>query len=163
MSTDQFRNDNADAARHAIDARLQPLPFPLALSVSTLILPALSAASTGGPLRDSVLPVPLTVTPPSLRPGLFLRVLTTQGKEISMTHLNTAATTLPNQHRISTARFALDSASWARGDNPAICDEAVIDLLADLRHFCIARHIDFNDCNRIAESHFEAEITGSQS
>jgi hypothetical protein len=68
---------------------------------------------------------------------------------------------LPNAQRIATARSAL-SPVWARGDNPAIADEAVIDLLADLRHFCIARRIDFEACNRIAGTHFEAEINGGQ-
>ena len=64
-------------------------------------------------------------------------------------------------HRIATARHALASASWARGDNPAICDEAVTDLLTDLRHFCVARRIDFDACNLMAQDHFEAE-TGAQ-
>ena len=62
-----------------------------------------------------------------------------------------------NAHRIATARHALSSASWARGENPAICDEAVTDLLTDLRHFCMARRIDFDACNLIAQAHFEAE------
>jgi hypothetical protein len=69
-------------------------------------------------------------------------------------------TARPNARRITTARLALTSASWARGDDLAVCDEAVIDLLADLRHFCVARHIDFAACNLIAETHFEAEING---
>jgi hypothetical protein len=51
---------------------------------------------------------------------------------------------------------------WARGPNPAICDEAVIDLLVDLRHFCIARRIDFTSCNLIAETHLETEISGGR-
>ncbi len=51
---------------------------------------------------------------------------------------------------------------WARGDDFPVCDEAVIDLLADLRHFCIARHIDFAACNAIAEGHFDTEISGGQ-
>lgn len=67
---------------------------------------------------------------------------------------------LPDAHRIATARFALNSASWARGDNPAIADEAVIDLLADLMHFCSARRINFEECSRIAGDHFAVEITG---
>jgi hypothetical protein len=70
------------------------------------------------------------------------------------------AGSLPHAHRIATARFALSSASQARGDKPAICDEAVVDLLADLRHFCAARRIDFDECNRIAETHFDAELSG---
>jgi hypothetical protein len=69
---------------------------------------------------------------------------------------------LPNAQRIVTARSALSAAMWARGDNPAIADEAVIDLLADLRHFCIARRIDFEACNRVAGAHFKAEINGGQ-
>lgn len=69
--------------------------------------------------------------------------------------------TLPNAQRIITARHAILAASWARGNNPAICDEAVIDLLADLMHFCAAQRIDFADCARIAALHFEAEIGGA--
>jgi hypothetical protein len=74
-----------------------------------------------------------------------------------------SANALPNARRISTARSALSAAMWARGDNPAICDEAIIDLLADLRHFCAARRIDFTACNLIAETHFETEISGGRS
>ena len=73
------------------------------------------------------------------------------------------AGSLPHAHRIATARFALSSASQARGDKPAVCDEAVVDLLADLRHFCAARRIDFDECNRIAETHFNAELSGGNS
>jgi len=51
---------------------------------------------------------------------------------------------------------------WARGDNPAICDEAVIDLLVDLRHLSVARRIDFAACNAAAETHFETEISGGR-
>ncbi len=69
---------------------------------------------------------------------------------------------LPNAQRIATARSALNAAISARGDHPAIADEAVIDLLADLRHFCIARRIDFEACNRVAGAHFEVEINGGQ-
>ena len=67
---------------------------------------------------------------------------------------------LPNARRVATARSALSAARWVRGDHPAIADEAVIDLLADLRHFCVARRIDFTACNLIAEAHFETEIDG---
>ena len=74
----------------------------------------------------------------------------------------TSATALPNARRVATARSALNAAMWARGDNPAICGEAVIDLLVDLRHFCIARRIDFTSCNLIAETHFETEIRGGR-
>lgn len=36
-------------------------------------------------------------------------------------------------------------------------DAAVIDLLADLRHFCEARGMDFDDLNRIAGNHYTDE------
>ena len=68
----------------------------------------------------------------------------------------------PNAQRITTARLALKSASWARGDDLAGSDEAVIDLLTDLRHFCVARHIDFTACNEAAEACFSADINGGQ-
>ena len=66
----------------------------------------------------------------------------------------------PNAHRIGTARSALNAAMWVRGDDYPVCEEAVISLLADLRHFCIARHINFTACNGIAEGRFNAEIEG---
>jgi hypothetical protein len=50
---------------------------------------------------------------------------------------------------------------WARGENAA-SDEAVIDLLADLRHFCAARHIDFSACDATAQAHFNSEISGGR-
>ena len=70
---------------------------------------------------------------------------------------------LPNARRVATARAALNAAMAARADLPAICDEAVIDLLADLRHFCSARHIDFSECDRVACSHYQTEIAGGRS
>jgi len=68
----------------------------------------------------------------------------------------------PNAQRISTARSALTAAMWARGEDFPVSDEAVINLLADLRHFCIARHINFTACNGIAEGRFQTEINGGQ-
>jgi hypothetical protein len=70
------------------------------------------------------------------------------------------ADTFPDAQRIATARSALSAAMSARGINPAIADEAVVDLLADLRHFCAARRIDFAACNEAAEAHFATEISG---
>lgn len=69
-------------------------------------------------------------------------------------------TSRPNPHRIGTARSALNAAMWVRGEDHPVCEEAVISLLADLRHFCIARHINFTACNGIAEGRFKAEIEG---
>ena len=68
-----------------------------------------------------------------------------------------------NAHRIGTARSALNAAMWVRGDEHPVCEEAVISLLTDLRHFCIARHINFTACNGIAEGRFHAELDGGQS
>jgi hypothetical protein len=68
-----------------------------------------------------------------------------------------------NAHRNRTARSPLHAALWVRGDDYPACEEAVISLLADLRHFCIARHINFTACNGIAEGRFTAEISGVQS
>lgn len=63
-----------------------------------------------------------------------------------------------NSRRIGTARFALASSLWARGENPQLFEEeAVIDLLADLRHFCREESIDYSRCDRIAGQHFDAE------
>lgn len=76
--------------------------------------------------------------------------------------MTTSPNTLPNARRVATARSALSAAMWARGENLA-SDEAVIDLLADLRHFCAARRIDFGACNATAQTHFETEISGGRS
>ena len=48
----------------------------------------------------------------------------------------------------------------ARGNDFPVSDDTVINLLTDLRHFCIARHINFTACNGIAEGRFNAEING---
>ena len=65
----------------------------------------------------------------------------------------------PNAQRIGTARSALSAAMWARGDDFPLTDEAVINLLADLRHFCIARHINFTGFNGVAEGRFKSELS----
>ena len=54
-------------------------------------------------------------------------------------------------------------ASYRRWDYFPVSDDTVINLLADLRHFCIARHINFTACNGIAEGRFQTEISGGQS
>jgi hypothetical protein len=71
-------------------------------------------------------------------------------------------TSLLNTRRHATARSALSAASAARGTSPATSDEAVIDLLADLRHFCAAGGIDFDNCDRMADAHFATESSGGQ-
>jgi hypothetical protein len=64
--------------------------------------------------------------------------------------------------RLETARFALASSCWARGE-PITCDqEALIDLLTDLRHLCAAEAIPFDDAVRISLYHFTAETKEEQ-
>ncbi|MFG1320472.1 hypothetical protein [Xanthobacter autotrophicus] len=65
-----------------------------------------------------------------------------------------------NAIRIEAARAALARAAWVRGDVPCYGDEAVIDLLADIRHLCVVAHIDFEACDRLAAIHFADEIGG---
>ena len=59
--------------------------------------------------------------------------------------------------RLETARFALASACRARGERITSDEEALIDLLTDLRHLCAAEGIPFDDCARISLDHFTAE------
>lgn len=62
-----------------------------------------------------------------------------------------------NAIRIEAARAALARAAWARGETPHYGDEALIDLLADLRHLCVAISINFDECDRLAAIYFEEE------
>ena len=70
--------------------------------------------------------------------------------------------TLPNARRIATARAALTTAMAVRADCPIISDDAVIELLADLRHFCAGRNIDFVSCNDVAQEQFNHEMNGGR-
>jgi len=60
------------------------------------------------------------------------------------------------------ARAALTTAQAVRADLPIMSDNAVIELLADLRHFCAGRNIDFTACNDVAQQHFSQEINGGR-
>jgi hypothetical protein len=65
---------------------------------------------------------------------------------------------MKNAQRIQTARYALASSLWARGEMPRPIDEGiVIDLLKDLRHFCDGTGIDYGQCQRIADGRIELE------
>lgn len=66
-----------------------------------------------------------------------------------------------NAIRIEAARAALARAAWTRGETPCYGDEAIIDLLADLQHFCKAACIDFAACHALAALHFETEGGGA--
>ena len=54
--------------------------------------------------------------------------------------------------RAKRAQNALNGGNYHEGsaDDPT----AVVDLLADLRHFCDARGMDFADLDRIAYNHY---------
>ncbi|WP_148253622.1 hypothetical protein [Aidingimonas lacisalsi] len=64
---------------------------------------------------------------------------------------------MSNTQRIQTTRLALHSACRARGENPDHGEDAVIDLLTDLRHHCRAAGIDYDACDRMAADHQVAE------
>lgn len=61
---------------------------------------------------------------------------------------------------IETARAALARAAWVRDETPDYGEDAVTDLLADIRHFCAAFSLDFDRCDRVAAMYFEAEHGG---
>lgn len=65
-----------------------------------------------------------------------------------------------NRTYIEAARSALARAAWTRGQAPAYDEEAVIDLLTDLRHWCRTAGIDFSHCDHFAWAHHHAEIRG---
>jgi hypothetical protein len=105
--------------------------------------------------------VPLTVIPPLIRPA-FLLAYRLQPRKENIMNRTIASDVQPNAQRIATARFALNAAMEARGEDFPVSNEAVIDLLADLRHFCSARHIDFALCDRIAQTSFDVEFGGQR-
>jgi hypothetical protein len=64
---------------------------------------------------------------------------------------------MTNDQHIEHARFAIASACWARGESPAYDENAITDLLADLRHYCAAHGLDYDRCDRVATMHFQDE------
>lgn len=52
--------------------------------------------------------------------------------------------------RIEAARAALARASWVRGKAPAYGEDAIIDLLADIRLWCLEAGLDFTRCDHLA-------------
>lgn len=62
-----------------------------------------------------------------------------------------------NNVHIEAARAALARAAWVYGQAPAYGQEAVSDLLADLRHFCIVAGLDFDACCAASERYFTKE------
>jgi hypothetical protein len=59
---------------------------------------------------------------------------------------------------IETARAALARAAWARGERPAYDEEAIADLLADMRHWCRNAGVDYDRCDQRAASYYQNEI-----
>lgn len=70
-------------------------------------------------------------------------------------HSEDIAMCIPNH--IEAARAALARAAWSRGQAPAYDEDAVSDLLADIRHFCAVAGHDFERCSRVAAMHFNDE------
>lgn len=62
-----------------------------------------------------------------------------------------------NNVHIEAARAALARAAWVYGQAPAYSQEAVSDLLADLRHFCAVTGLDFAQCCEASERYFSEE------
>ncbi|KAB1085065.1 hypothetical protein F4V91_00600 [Neorhizobium galegae] len=52
--------------------------------------------------------------------------------------------------RIEAARAALARAAWVRGQAPAYGEDAIIDLLADIRLWCQTAEVDFSRCDHLA-------------
>lgn len=59
---------------------------------------------------------------------------------------------------IETARAALARAAWTRGERPAYGEDAIADLLADMRHWCRNAGVDYDHCDQRAASYYQNEI-----
>jgi len=66
-----------------------------------------------------------------------------------------------NRIYIEAARAALARSARTRGAAPSYDEDAVADLLTDIRHFCAAAGHDFEQCNLVAAMHFDAESGGA--
>jgi hypothetical protein len=66
-----------------------------------------------------------------------------------------------NADRIQSAEDAIDAnqhgSRWRNDDEGALTD-----ILADLMHWAKANNHDFNECARIAKSHFDAEVAEAE-
>lgn len=67
---------------------------------------------------------------------------------------------MKHQNRIEAARAAMARAAWTRGSAPSYRDEAVIEMLADIRHLCAAAGYDFTRCVQLSWHHFLADQEG---
>lgn len=68
---------------------------------------------------------------------------------------------MSNTINIEAARAALARAAWVRGQAPTYGEDAVSDLIADIRHLCTAAGHDFERCSRVATMYFNDECGGA--
>ncbi|MCK9521181.1 MAG: hypothetical protein M0R74_19485 [Dehalococcoidia bacterium] len=61
-----------------------------------------------------------------------------------------------NDRRINNIANVLAMTPYDEGGS---LKDSVVDLLADLRHFCRVEYIDFDEANQIAERHFQVEVS----
>ena len=61
-----------------------------------------------------------------------------------------------NAFRVKAAGSALKRHAWQKGEDPE--DASLIDVLADLRHYCDAYGLGFADADRLAHQHYLAEL-----
>lgn len=61
---------------------------------------------------------------------------------------------------IEAARAALARAAWVRGETPSYNEDAISDLLADLRHLCSEAGLDYSRCDRVAGMYFQEKARG---
>ena len=59
-----------------------------------------------------------------------------------------------NRRRAERARIAMDIISTSNGEG----ETGVVNILADLRHFCDVNNIDFDKSNEMAKEHYDLEV-----
>lgn len=59
--------------------------------------------------------------------------------------------------RIEAARAALARAAWVRGQAPAYDENAIVDLLADIRLWCNSAGLDYHRCEELSFSFYCGE------
>lgn len=67
---------------------------------------------------------------------------------------------MTNQSRITAAQKALDAHRDHAKDFTSDTEEAIIDLMTNLRHLCEAEDLDFTGIVRLSRSHFTEEQVG---
>ena len=67
---------------------------------------------------------------------------------------------MTNQSRITAAQTALDAHRDRAKDFTSNAEEAIVDLMTNLRHLCEAEDLDFTGIVRMSRSHFSEEQIG---